>query len=198
MNQERHDLFVNFHPDNDLNELIARSISEDAEMSLDAGYLSTLTRKACAGPDWPEDAGSLPNARTRDKPVKGGREGHVAGLIALGTAAININTRARARQPGRNVNSGPFSLAANKCALQSPRYGNPVYAYPSTLPAGMAGELTRERPFATPRRVSIDVSTSDRTGKLVTLRPTDSGQRGRITESVCVPLCKYERATNDP
>lgn len=41
-------------------------------------------------------------------------------LIALGTAAININTR-RGDLALTNVNSGPFSLPANKCALQSPR-----------------------------------------------------------------------------
>lgn len=41
-------------------------------------------------------------------------------LIALGTAAININTR-RGDLALTNVNSVPFSLPANKCALQSPR-----------------------------------------------------------------------------
>lgn len=110
-------------------------------------------RVRLARPDWLEEAEAFQRTNTRhdttratDRPTKGETRSRANRI--RDTTAININTRGDLARP--NVNSGPFSLPVNKCALQSPRYGNPSYAYPSTLPAPVSRLDVSPSPFPPP------------------------------------------------
>lgn len=107
-------------------------------------YASIHVRVRLAGPDWLEEAEAFQRTDTQRDGLTKGETRSRANRIR-GTTAININTRDNLARP--NVNSGPFSLPANKCALQSPRYGNPSYAYPSTLPGRLDVAPSSPLPF---------------------------------------------------